>query len=457
MGGFSQTTFGFFNTGVGSTPPPTDPAIVVVGAGANSTVRCGLSNTASGGRSTVFGYNNTASGVDSAVYGGTCHTAAGNFSFIGGGNINIAANVFATVVGGQLNAACQRGSFIGGGINNIVNTTANTIYGGSVIAGGVGNNTTGGTYNESLGCFTVAPTLCLAGQYSFIGGGFQNLAQGGYSFLGGGSTNNAANQYATVVGGTKNTACLRGSFIGGGIQNSITTAANNTYSGAVVVGGIGNNTAGGAYSESTGEFTVAPTVCQAGQYSFIGGGIQNLAKGILTTVVAGSRNIACANYSVVVSGLSNCVRGEYGFIGGGFCNSTFNTALYSAVLGGCANTLNHACSFIVGSGITTDEALTSFFNNIKTGGARYGYAEKTANYTIVQADYTINVTANSPTITLPTAVGISGKVYVVKNTGAGTVTLATTSAQTIDGAATQSIAANTSLMVQSTNANWIII
>lgn len=532
MGGFSQTTFGFFNTGVGSTPPPTDPAIVVVGAGANSTVRCGLSNTASGGRSTVFGYNNTASGVDSAVYGGTCHTAAGNFSFIGGGNINIAANVFATVVGGQLNTACQRGSFIGGGINNIVNTAANTIYGGSVIAGGVGNNTTGGTYDESLGCFTVAPTLCLAGQYSFIGGGFQNISGGCYSAVGGGTNNRSGGNHSFVGGGANNCVTnIRGaiaggmtnlvagtnafvgagncnfscalnsgigsgffnfangisSFIGGGAYNNI---CNNTSSclsfGAVISGGVGNNTTGGTWSLATCSFTVNPTICNAGQYSFIGGGFQNLATSCYTSIVGGEQNLASACFASIGGGRINTASGRSGtisggdeniasgqwaavgggrlnyacasnsFIGGGFNNRVCTSGLCGGIIG-ASNTLNHACSYVMGVSLSSDEANTSFFNNIKTGGARFAYSAKTADYTIVQTDYTINVTANSPTITLPTAVGISGKVYVVKNTGAGTVTLATTSAQTIDGAATQSIAANTSLMVQSTNANWIII
>jgi hypothetical protein len=81
----------------------------------------------------------------------------------------------------------------------------------------------------------------------------------------------------------------------------------------------------------------------------------------------------------------------------------------------------------------------SFWWNGGFAGLRLEYAEKTANYSIVATDSTVNVTANSPTITLPDSVitnatisnyanaaaGVAGKVYTVKNSGAGTATVAT--------------------------------
>lgn len=67
------------------------------------------------------------------------------------------------------------------------------------------------------------------------------------------------------------------------------------------------------------------------------------------------------------------------------------------------------------------------------------------------------VTSGSPTITLPTAVGIVGFVFKVKNTGAGTAVLAAAAGQTIDGAATKNLTQYVSLTVMSNNANWIIL
>lgn len=71
---------------------------------------------------------------------------------------------------------------------------------------------------------------------------------------------------------------------------------------------------------------------------------------------------------------------------------------------------------------------------------------------------TIVLTATGQTVTLPTAVGIQGRVYTVKLTASGTGTVATTSSQTIDGSTTYSLSAQYKYVtVQSDNANWQII
>lgn len=59
------------------------------------------------------------------------------------------------------------------------------------------------------------------------------------------------------------------------------------------------------------------------------------------------------------------------------------------------------------------------------------------------------------TITLPTAVGITGRVYVVKMVGSGTVTISTTSSQTIDGTVGTTITTpHGVLRIISDGANW---
>lgn len=86
------------------------------------------------------------------------------------------------------------------------------------------------------------------------------------------------------------------------------------------------------------------------------------------------------------------------------------------------------------------------------------YASTSTDYTPTGQDYSVNVTATGQTITLPTAVGRTGKVYVIKLTASGTGTVATTSSQTIDGSTTYSLTAQYKYVtVQSTGANWIII
>ena len=85
------------------------------------------------------------------------------------------------------------------------------------------------------------------------------------------------------------------------------------------------------------------------------------------------------------------------------------------------------------------------------------YIAKTANFTATSLTSTIDCT-NTITITLPTAVGQTGRIHIIKNSGTGVITIATTSSQTIDGLTTQSLLTQYSkIIVQSNGANWIII
>ena len=95
---------------------------------------------------------------------------------------------------------------------------------------------------------------------------------------------------------------------------------------------------------------------------------------------------------------------------------------------------------------------------VVSGGVQLAYAAKTANYTIVATtDSCINCTSGSFTVTLPTAVGLDGQAFVVKNSGTGAITIATTSSQTIDGATTATMSTQyESISLISNGANWII-
>lgn len=82
---------------------------------------------------------------------------------------------------------------------------------------------------------------------------------------------------------------------------------------------------------------------------------------------------------------------------------------------------------------------------------------KTANYTATAADDVIIGNGASLTITLPSAVAAgNGKVLRVKNKAATALTVAST-AGTIDGAATKSVAQWGVLAVVSDGANWFVV
>lgn len=87
----------------------------------------------------------------------------------------------------------------------------------------------------------------------------------------------------------------------------------------------------------------------------------------------------------------------------------------------------------------------------------WGYVAKTAAYTLTDDDYTVDITANSNTYTLPTAVGRTGRVFIIMNSGVGAPVVDPAGAETIAGASTYTMAASRGIIIQSTGANWIVI
>jgi len=72
------------------------------------------------------------------------------------------------------------------------------------------------------------------------------------------------------------------------------------------------------------------------------------------------------------------------------------------------------------------------------GGVTYPLKQVSSNTNITIDDYTIEATSGTITITLPSPVGISGKIFVIKNSGSGTVTV-DTAAGNIDGQTAQTL------------------
>lgn len=104
-----------------------------------------------------------------------------------------------------------------------------------------------------------------------------------------------------------------------------------------------------------------------------------------------------------------------------------------------------------------DDATIIYHNNLGVDDV----ATKTANYTLTSLDKMIlgDTTAGDRTMTLPTAVGRIGQGFTIKKiASANTLTVATTSSQTVDGSTTLSVTVdNTALSVISDNSNWRIV
>lgn len=415
----------------------------------------GYCNTASGSASTSFGIINSASGNYTFIGGGqhncTFSTYAPN-SFIGGGIFNCICSSDSVIVGGLFNTILQGGdgsgtfigaglcntvsnygnsnSFIGGGNNNtisayagfgsiLVGGTSNTISGcyaqfstlvggyynnlrnaaafgalGSTIVGGVGHNTTGGSWGGST--WSVFPTgHSEIGKMAFIGGGLINTASGIYSAIVGGSCNTISNP---------NPNSTNGSFIGAGNNNSVSGAyssilggRNNsvctysTYSnlyeivGAAIIGGTCNKINGNTFSgyNVTGADVIGGGYCNvisAGTdaFNFIGGGLCNMISSDNSVIVGGSQNSSSGYFSVIVGGLFNLASGSFSSIGGGNTNiatgtnsfigsGTFNCAIgcFSAVLGGALNCAANPFTGVFGCSVTNNCPCSFMSNNLR--------------------------------------------------------------------------------------------
>ena len=156
-----------------------------------------------------------------------------------------------------------------------------------------------------------------------------------------------------------------------------------------------------------------------------------------------------------------CADDETADPGSGEANTASNTIPDSATQKGLskAKSGTNLPFKVISSGINTgistdnDQVKLDALNQITT---------VSANTTLDSTYGTVLVDASggAKTITLPTAVGIAGKIYSIKKTDSAenTVTIATTSSQTIDGATTLLLRIqHETVVLQSNGANWEIL
>ena len=98
------------------------------------------------------------------------------------------------------------------------------------------------------------------------------------------------------------------------------------------------------------------------------------------------------------------------------------------------------------------------------GALQLPYVADPGSITLTTAHYTVNYTTGTFTATLPAATttaaaaGVTGRIYNIKNSGAGTITIAASGSDLIDGLATKTLSLQySSLTVQSTGSGWIVI
>ena len=69
---------------------------------------------------------------------------------------------------------------------------------------------------------------------------------------------------------------------------------------------------------------------------------------------------------------------------------------------------------------------------ISLGGVTFPLTQITGAYTVESTDYFVDATTGTFTVSLPTAVGIKGQIYQIKNSGGGVITVDPNGGQTIE-------------------------
>lgn len=245
--------------------------------------------------------------------------------------------------------------------------------------------------------------------------------------------------------------------------NSIFSSWNGGGGGGGTPGGVTGNVqinAGGgnfgAYAGSTCTNQVLTALDASGN-----GTCASIVNAMITAgTIAASKLIGTdiATVGTITAGVwqGTAVTADHG--------GTGNTAYTNGqlLIGNTATGLLTKATLTAGSNITITNGNGSITIASSGGGGgttfqNCPYVSKTANYPLVAGtDCAVEALTNAFTLTLPTAVSNSD-IYVLMNwQTANALTVATTSAQTINGASTQTVL-NGAIAVKSDGSNWRII
>ncbi len=209
-------------------------------------------------------------------------------------------------------------------------------------------------------------------------------------------------------------------------------------------------------TSSTGDFQIGS---DGGDVFWQGGGGRNLQMGAYHGIEFYGGRVVTAPMAFT-GGTSNEFNSKFvnttdaiGLIVQGNSTQTSDLQQWTNASGTVLNVIDHAGSVGIGTAAATSTLDVH-------GSMSLPITTVTSNYTVTATDYTIlcNNSGSTIIITLPTAVGIAGRLYVIKRISTKAVTVDGNGSETIDGAATASIATQYfSLMLQSNGASWFVI
>jgi hypothetical protein len=394
-------------------------------------------------------YQNLPTSTDITVTGGTysngtttfTNNTGGTFTVTGfktsdlvvtGGTYNSGSILFTNNTGGTFSVS---GLYTGYTAPVDVTVTGGTYDTNSGIA--TFTNNTGGTF--TLTGFKTSDLVVTGGTYSNGNATFTNNTGGTFTVSGfktsdlvvtGGTYSNGSILFTNNTGGTFNvtglytgyTAPIDITVTGGTYSNGNATFTNNT-GGTFTVSGFKTSdlvVTGGTYNNGSILFTnnTGGTFNVTGLYTGYTAPIDVYTTG--------------ATYSDNTFTHTNNTGGTYSVL--------FNTVTGLTVNGNLNVT-----------GLTTTNGITS------TSGIIFKQVTINSSYTATTNDYMIDVSGGTFTITLPSAVGIQGRLLVIKNNGGGAVTVQPILGQNIDGKPFVILGETNSLQLASNGSNWVAL
>jgi hypothetical protein len=389
-------------------------------------------------------------------------SVSGDFLPLSGGTVSGSTNFTNGLTANTISATTYLGNIITS-ISTVSGLSANTTTGNILItntspdqtvtiSGGTGI-TTGGTYpNFTLVNSAPDQTVTLSGGTGITTGGtypnftITNSAPDQTVTLSEGTNISVTGTYPNftldVTGLTDNDVFITGftyddnnKFTISKNSGSSLNATFNLVSGLTVNGNL-------SVTGSTNLYDLSATTISATTY-------QNLPLSALTYVSGGTysagtitfTNTSGSTFQVtgLTTGSTSTVGGEYLPLSGG--TVTGNTIFTSGL----------TASTLTVTGLTQTSGITS------TGGIIFPHKTITANYTATTSDYFINITGGTFDVTLQSAVGVEGKLLVVKNEGVGIINVLSVSGQTIDDRTDVLLTKGNSLQIVSDGKNWVIL
>ncbi|MCB0529847.1 MAG: hypothetical protein KDC65_15325, partial [Saprospiraceae bacterium] len=299
--------------------------------------------------------NNVSAGIVGATIsggGGSSYSndisGNGDYSTIGGGNINVVSGKYATIPGGYSNSAGANFSFAAGTGSDIdAAHTGATLFSdyddgftfNSLAANEFAVRARGGvrfvTATNSVGTPTQTVRIDDSGTVTasaFVGdgSGLTNVLPGnGWSLTGNAGTVDGTNFIGTTDSmpldfRVNNVRALRLEYSQNRPPNIISCAVQNEVSpgvyGATIIGGGGPGFAANTVSANFGSTLGGKTLTASGEYATVLGGESNQATGFRAIVAGGLQNVAEGSGAVVLGGSQNTASGSRATVIGGSGN-----------------------------------------------------------------------------------------------------------------------------------------